>query len=197
MRSAWAALLACALALAGCAAPAPRTTLERPAGVTGADLPSAFDLAGRIAVREKERGFSGSLRWQHRPEGDELLLLTPLGQGVAQILRRPGEARLITGESQHVAPDAEGLTEQLLGWRLPLAGLAWWALGSNSPASPSTVELDGEGRVVRLMQDGWEIRYPRYVGVQGRELPGSLAASREELEIRLSVDEWILEGVAP
>jgi outer membrane lipoprotein LolB len=196
MRGVRVVLLACAAALAGCAAPAPRAILERPAGVTAADLPSAFELAGRIAVREKERGFSGGLRWQHQPERDELLLLTPLGQGVARILRQPGEVRLSTGDAQHVAADAEALTEQLLGWRLPLAGLGWWALGSNAPGSPATVELDGEGRVLRLLQDGWEIRYLRYVAVQGRELPKSLAASREDLEIRLSVDEWTLE-IAP
>ena len=128
---------------------------------------------------------------------DELLLLTPLGQGVARILSRPGEARLTAGESQHAAPDAETLTEQLLGWRLPLSGLAWWALGSNAPGSASRVELDAGGRIARLTQDGWDIEYLRYVAVEGRELPGSLEARRPGLEIRLSVDQWTLEGSAP
>ncbi|HEX6829543.1 MAG TPA: lipoprotein insertase outer membrane protein LolB [Burkholderiales bacterium] len=187
-------LLACAMALAGCAAAPPHATLERPAGVTAADLPPRFELSGRVSVHEKERGFSGGLRWQHDPERDTLLLITPLGQGVAEILRLPGEARLTTPDSQHVAPDAETLTEQLLGWRLPLAGLAWWALGSNAPGSPAKLELDDEGRVTRVLQDGWEIRYLRYVAVEGRELPGSLAASRETLEIRLSVDQWNIKG---
>jgi len=190
-------LLACALGLAGCAALEPRAILERPAGTAAEGLPLRFELSGRIAVRQEERGFSGNLRWQHRPGRDELLLLTPLGQGVAHILREPGEARLTAGESQHVAPDAETLTEQLLGWRLPLSGLSWWALGSNAPGSSSRVELDSGGRIARLAQDGWDIEYLRYVVVDGRELPKSLAARRQGLEIKLSVDEWNLEGEAP
>lgn len=190
-------LLACALGLAGCSALEPRATLERPAGTTAEGLPREFEISGRIAVRQDERGFSGNLRWQHRPERDEILLLTPLGQGVAHILRQPGEARLTAGEAQHVAPDAETLTEQLLGWRLPLSGLSWWALGSNAPGSASRVELDGAGRISRLTQDGWDIEYLRYVEVEGRELPKSLAARRQELEIRLSVDQWTLAGGAP
>ncbi len=190
-------LVACALGMAGCAAVEPRATVERPAGAAAEGLPRQFELFGRIAVREGERGFSGNLRWQHQPERDELLLLTPLGQGVAHILRQPGEARLTAGEARHTAPDAETLTEQLLGWRLPLSGLAWWALGSNAPGSASRLELDAAGRIQRLDQDGWDIEYLRYVAVGGRELPGSLAARRGGLEIRLSVDEWLLEGAAP
>lgn len=196
MRLTRALLLACALAFAGCAAPPARNMVELPAGATVPGLPSAFDLFGRISVRESERGFSGGLRWQHRPERDELMLFTPLGQGVAEILSQPGEARLTTADARHVAPDAESLTERLLGWRLPISGLAWWALGSNAPGSPARAELDAEGRVLRLFQDGWEIRYLDYVAASGRELPKALAASRDALEIRLSVDEWTL-GEAP
>lgn len=184
-------LLGCALALAGCAAAPPRNLVDLPAGTTAPGLPSHFELFGRISVREAERGFSGGVRWQHSPERDELLFTTPLGQGVAEIVSGPGEARLTTANARHVAPDAESLTERLLGWRLPLAGLAWWALGSNAPGSPAKAEFDADGRMARLYQDGWEISYLGYVaGSSGRALPRTLEATRESLEIRLSVDDW-------
>lgn len=183
-------LLACALALAGCAVAPPRNLVDLPAGTTVPGLPSSFELIGRISVREAERGFSGGVRWQHGPDGDELLFSTPLGQGVAEIVSRPGEARLTTPSARHVAPDAESLTETLMGWRLPLAGLAWWALGSNAPGSAAKAELDADGRVARLYQDGWEISYLDYVTASGRALPRTLEASRESLEIRLSVTDW-------
>jgi outer membrane lipoprotein LolB len=191
MHSTLRALLpACALALAGCAAAPPRNLVDLPAGTTAPGLPASFELIGRISVREAERGFSGGVRWQHGPEGDELLFSTPLGQGVAEIVSRPGEARLTTAGARHVAADAESLTEKLMGWRLPVAGLTWWVLGSNAPGSPATAELDAGGRVARLYQDGWEISYLDYVTASGRALPRTLEASREALEIRLSVTDW-------
>lgn len=182
------------MVLAGCAAAPPRAALERPAGSAVEGLPAAFELSGRIAVRREEQGFSGNLRWQHRPGRDEIWILSPLGQAAARITVQPGEARLdpAEGEAQQ-APDAETLTERLLGWRLPLSGLQYWILGSNSPESPSVVEIDGEGHIARLVQDGWDIEFLRYADAGGRLLPKTLAVEREGLSIRLTVDEWILD----
>ena len=50
--------------------------------------------------------------------------------------------------------------------------------------------------MLRLLQDGWEIRYLSYAEVEGRALPRTLEATREALEIRLSVDDLNL-GAAP
>ena len=47
-----------------------------------------FSLAGRIAVRSGSEAFTGNIAWRHAQGGDEILLSTPTGQGVAQILRQ-------------------------------------------------------------------------------------------------------------
>jgi outer membrane lipoprotein LolB len=184
--------------LSGCAAVAPRPGIERPAGETVQGLPDAFELTGRIAVRHDDQGFSGGLRWQHRPGTDVILVLTPLGQAVARITREPGEARLESGEGDpQRAPDAETLTERVLGWRLPVSGLQYWVLGSNSPAASSVVEFDADGRLVRLTQDGWDIEYLRYTETDARPLPRTVAMRRGSLSIRLNVDEWNLVASGP
>src|SRR5207237_8946347 len=67
-RAVWAlALLACACA---------QVELKPPSTVD-------FDLAGRIAARYGNEAFTGNIGWRHAGGGDELLISTPLGQGVA------------------------------------------------------------------------------------------------------------------
>ena len=68
-RAVWAlALLACACA---------QVELKPPSTVD-------FDLAGRIAARYGNEAFTGNIGWRHAGGGDELLISTPLGQGVAR-----------------------------------------------------------------------------------------------------------------
>ena len=54
------------------------------------------------------------------------------------------------------------LTEQLLGWRLPVSGLADWIEGRPVPQRFARIERDGE-RIVLFEQDGWVIRLSEYL----------------------------------
>jgi outer membrane lipoprotein LolB len=56
---------------------------------------------------------------------DEILLFTPLGQAVAEITKDQEGVRLITSKLEaFYADDVESLTEEMLGWRLPLRWIA-------------------------------------------------------------------------
>ncbi|GIX27786.1 MAG: hypothetical protein KatS3mg123_1667 [Burkholderiales bacterium] len=178
--AAWAALL-----LAACA------SLPEPAGGPPATM-DAFFLAGRIGVRHGEEGFNGGVRWTHTPARDELWIVSPLGQAVARVTGAGGAVTLVTSEGRaYQAADAASLTREVLGWELPLGGLAYWATGRPDPASPGEARYDGAGRLMSLVQDGWEIRYLAYADeAEGRALPRTLSARRGELEIRLTIDQW-------
>jgi len=144
-------------------------------------------------VRHDEEAFTGNLRWEHLPSRDELWILTPLGQAVAHIVREPGSARVkIQDQPEQRATDVEELTARMLGWRLPLAGLEHWVLGVSAPGTPSRIELDADGRISRISQDGWTVEYLRRSEEFGLNLPTTLALRREGLEVRLSVHEWNL-----
>lgn len=178
--AAWAALL-----LAACA------SLPEPAGGPP-DTLAAFSLAGRIGVRHGGEGFNGGVRWTHTPARDELWIVSPLGQAVARVTGADGAVTLITSEGRvYQAADAASLTREVLGWELPLGGLAYWATGRLDPASPGEARYDGAGRLMSLVQDGWEIHYLAYAGeAEGNALPRTLSARRGELEIRLTIDQW-------
>lgn len=149
--------------LAACA----QVEIKPPAGAL------EFDLAGRIAARSGNDAFIGNIAWRHVSTGDELLISTPTGQGVAQILRQGDAVVLKTAEGrEYRAADSESLTERVLGFRLPLEGLADWVQGKPSPA---------------LESRGWRIEYQEY---DAQRRPTRMRLSNQGVELRLAISQW-------
>jgi len=168
------------LALSACAELTPRK------GAEGIE----FELTGRIAMRYGEGGSSGNLAWRHARHDDEMLITSPLGLGIARITRQ-GDAVTVTASDGRIyqARDAETLTEEVLGFRLPLAGLADWVRGRAAPG-PAEHTRDAQGRLTRLVQDGWSIDYLAYA--PDGALPSRLRLTYPGLELRLAIGEWRL-----
>lgn len=177
-----------ALALFGCAAPLPR---EVPLPGSDPALIKGFQLSGRVAVKYDGQGFSGGLRWQRNGETDDVLILSPLGQGVARI-ERDAKGVTLTAPDQrpYRAKNTAELTQQVLGWRLPLDGLRYWTLGVAAPASTAIREVDADQHLSRLTQDGWRIDFLGYTRFDGTDLPGKIVLQRDEVEVKLVIDLW-------
>lgn len=156
-----------------------------------------FRLEGRISVKSGEQSFSGGIRWQHDGLHDEVLLTTPMGQGIARLQREPDRVRLITAEGrEYMANSGEALLVQVLGVKFPVEGMLHWVIGLPRPQTGYALGWDEAGRVTRLEQDGWRIEYARHQSQAGRWLPGRIFARRDEdLEFRLVVDRWQLPQV--
>ena len=175
-----AARLLCAAAisllLAACAAPQFRQSADN----------VVFDLTGRIAVKYRNDAASGNLAWRHSADADEMLITSPLGGGIGRIVRTKDLVTLTTSEGHDVsARDAEALTEQVLGFRIPLMGLADWVRGRPGPGEARTT-TDAEGRLAELEQSGWKIEYLAWEG----KLPARLRLTYPGVELRLAISEW-------
>ena len=174
------ALFSVCLLLAGCA-----TIQEQPAGPIG----DAFYLSGRVSVKYGSEAASGRITWQHDAAGDELLFSAPLGQGVARIVWRDAVASLTTSDQKlYQAGDVETLTEQVLGWRLPLAGMPDWVRGRAAAGAAAQTQADGSQRLTQLRQSGWLVEFLDYASENG--LPSRLRLSRQDVELRLVIDQW-------
>lgn len=149
-----------------------------------------FSLNGRISISYRGERNSAGLHWSHLTQSDEILLLTPLGQTVARIVSDAQHATLDQGGQHYQAKDAETLMTQTLGWQLPLKGLHFWVLGKAAGDSPAQVEYDEQGRISVLHQAGWEVRYLSYADAKPDSLPSRLQLSREDLQVKLFIDEW-------
>jgi outer membrane lipoprotein LolB len=146
-----------------------------------------FDLAGRLAARYRGEAFTGNIAWRHAPDFDEMLITSPFGAGVARIVRQGDSVVLTTAEpKEYRATDAETLTEEVLGFRVPLSGLADWVRGRPSPESPAAAESSPEGRLLKLQQRGWEIEYQEYDG----KLPSRMRLTYPGIELRLAISQW-------
>ncbi len=132
-----------------------------------------FDLLGRIAARYRDDGFTGNVNWRHAAVGDEMLITTPLGQGVARIVRQGDAVQLTTADGKEFrAADSESLTERVLGFRLPIEGLADWVQGKPSPT---------------LESRGWKVEYLQR---DEQNRPRLMRMTYQGVEVRFAVSEW-------
>lgn len=146
-----------------------------------------FELSGRLAARSGADSFTGNLSWRHASNADEIIISSPLGQGVARILRQGDEVVLTTAERrEYRAKDAESLTERTLGFRLPLDGLADWVRARPSTESPAQAQFQSDGKLMVLQQRGWKIEYLEYQGAR----PGVIRLTYPGVELRLAISAW-------
>mgnify|MGYP001610807259 CR=1 FL=1 len=150
-----------------------------------------FEFAGRIAVRHGEQASSGNVAWRHMRGSDELLITTPVGGAVARIVRDHNGVTLTgAGGDEHRAADAESLTERVLGFRLPLEGLADWVRARPSPGASAVAQYDLTGRLASLEQGGWRIEYLDYESARAGAMPTRMRLHYPALELRLAIHDW-------
>lgn len=133
-----------------------------------------FNLDGRIAVRQGEQREYVNIAWRHDTQRDNILLTTPLGQGVAELSRDDSGAKLVTADRREVsAPDWEELAARVLGVRLPLNDLPKWLTGHRpDPGS------------------GWQIEYIDYQSEAADALPTLIELKRDDIDVQVKIDEW-------
>ena len=197
-------VLLVSLVLLGCA------SVDRPP--VRQDVGALFELDGRMAIRYQEKGYTVSINWRHADVSDDVVLTGPLGQTVAVLSAVPGKVQLNVPEQKFEAPAPESLTERVLGWRLPLAGLVYWVQAKAAPLQPATETRNAQGRLLRLAQAGWDIRYLDYDSDAASALPrritltqdaetaleaGVTPVSARNLEIKLIIDQWSPATLAP
>lgn len=182
VRRTWLAAIALPLVLLGCAVAPP--AIER-----------AYN--GRFVAMADAKGrpssVSGRFTVEVRGRLQVIDLATPVGTTVARIEIEPGRATATGPQMQTVTgPDADELVQRLLGWPLPVSGLADWLEGRPEPTRPArTAKLDG--RTSTIEQDGWTIRIEAYSAATSR--PSRLALDRPMVDgnpavsVRLVVDD--------
>ena len=147
----------------------PVATPERPA----TDDIRAFAFNGRIAVKQGETRYYAKVDWRHDEAQDAIILTTPIGQGVAEIVRDAAGARLtLADRRRYEAPDWSTLAQQLFGFHLPLAGSERWLLGNTLPV------------------EGWLLTVHEREGDQPDGLPTLLELERDDITVRIKIDDW-------
>ena len=197
-------LLAAALLVSGCSSLPSKTQpggIEQSATQTGAGLNQRhlasiehiqdFNIEGRIGVHTDGRGVSGTIHWKHVNNKDDIALFSPMGGKMADVKSTDGNVTLTANDGKtYTAADAETLTQQTLGWRLPVSNLADWVVGRPTNDAIEQITWDYTGKLTKLTQDGWEIQYLEYRQASGVQLPSKLALRNPKLYMKFIVERW-------
>jgi outer membrane biogenesis lipoprotein LolB len=166
-----AAAFIAALALAACAtAPAPQPLPQLSA------IPVAFEVNGRLAVRQGDRSDIAKLRWTRRPGTDVWAIASPLGNEVARVESDARGATLIRGGAapREHAQSFQALTERVLGVALDPNLMAQWLHG----VAPSGAPGD------------WNVTLEETQAAGAIDIARRLTARRGDVVVRLVVDEY-------
>jgi outer membrane lipoprotein LolB len=151
-----------------------------------------FALRGRVAVAAGGEGFNASLRWTQDGARSQVTLEGPLGVGGAQLTASGDDLTVITSRGERIeSAAAHAALAARLGFDPPLPALRYWVLGVPDPAQPASESLDpAQQRLSALTQDGWHVEYQSYGSAGGETLPARMTLQRDEVRVRLLVDDW-------
>lgn len=152
---------------------------------------SAWKLEGRAAFLHEDERWTASLVWQQVQQQFDIHLIGPLGQGRLHMQGGPGLVTATAADGQkHMASNPDELMLKTTGMTVPVQALQHWIVGLPSPLSEYDVDLNAEGRLQVLEQDGWHIRYDRYKAIDGVSLPGKLVMKRAGYTVKLVLKQW-------
>lgn len=169
------ALLVClAVLLAAACAELP----QQSATASGLGPPlQRFTAEGRISLRQGDRRDHLRFSWNHAPGSDVVLLMSPLGQGLAELTRDAAGARLVQPNQATISADTlPQLALRVFGTPLPLEAMAEWLRGAQ-PAMGGEI-------------DGWRVVITDTSPFRQHRLLRIMEARRDDVELKLLVDEW-------
>ena len=153
-----------------------------------------FTAAGRVAARvtgDTKRGFSGGFAWTHKPGGDIVELLTPLGQIAARVSMTTAGAEIELPDGRRMATsDPDRFLADTLGVALPVAALSYWLQAVPVALTPFRAEADAMGRLATLWQNGWQIQFNAYADETRNANPTRIQLSQGDIEVRMIISVW-------
>lgn len=183
-----------AILLASCAAPRLRPDGGRMDGLMQREqnllAHRDWSLQGRMAISGPDDSGSGSLAWTQNGETFRFALTAPVS----------GKTWTLSGDDQHA--ELSGLRAQAvlgssaaeilgreLGWKVPIAELAYWVRGIRAPGK-AEVDFTADGLPVEIRQAGWTIEFRDYESTHDPVLPRRIFASNGDYKVRLVIQRW-------
>lgn len=148
-----------------------------------------FLATGRVT--SSELSLRADLRWQQSANGSfELRLAGPFGAGAVELRGTKAAVEVRSSEGVECTLDPEGWIRNTYGWSLPINGLRYWVLGLPIPGKPSTRELNADGRLARMSQNGWTLEYTEYRRQGEYDLPRRFEIDNGQVRLKLLIDRW-------
>lgn len=149
--------------------------------------------SGRAAINNGVESWHVNLLWLQQGDNYQIRLFGPFGAGQVQLMGNNEQAELLTSDNERFySHNIDTLLYERTGVKMPVAELRYWLIGLPSPGGKDAASIDKHGRLSRLQQGDWRVRYKRYVPVNGLVLPRKIFADKQDLDVRVVIDEWKL-----
>ncbi len=191
-----AASLAALVLHAGCAT-LPTPALPGTPGVSSWDGRFAVTLTPADGSAVQRSGGRFSLTTSSR--ASELELVSPLGATLAMARVDASGATLATADGKRwSAENAEALTEQALGWRVPVQRLPGWLRGEVARPLQTEPAPGGGSRLVHGVDGDWDVRIEQWgeqrpermtVRWPAGDAPAEGSPGVRAIELRLAIDD--------
>jgi outer membrane lipoprotein LolB len=152
----------------------------------------AWQVEGKIGLRENGRGSSAAVSWQQQQDHYSLRLSGPLGIGTVLVDGSDAGVEVHSKDGVFAAATPEALLAELTGWHIPITALRYWARGLPAPGMPVVGQKVDAGRIASLQQGGWQIDYESFTVVDGLWLPAKMRMTRPETRLTLLYKHWQL-----
>ncbi|MDR1529293.1 MAG: lipoprotein insertase outer membrane protein LolB [Burkholderiales bacterium] len=152
-----------------------------------------FAMQGRFSAQAGDDVYVAAFDWRHAPPRDAIDFVSPLGNRIASLTRDEKEIVIMRGNDNRgvwQGSDLQTLTQETLGFPLPVDGLIFWIRGIPTPRKTNGIALDAQGRLAQLKQEGWVIDY-QYARTDAA-LPLQIDARYgETISLRIRIDAWL------
>jgi len=155
-----------------------------------------WEAKGKLGVRSPKENGSANLIWQQANANYRIHLSGPLGAGATTISGSPGGVSLQRGSDPAVlASDPAQLTEQLMGWPLPVSEMFYWVRGLAAPGAVAGQQKNAQGLLQSLQQSGWQLNFSGYQSVGPYQLPSRIKAATNNaagpVSVTVVIKEWL------
>jgi outer membrane lipoprotein LolB len=143
----------------------------------------------------RPQSLQGRFEWRQNGHVIDIDLLSPLGQTAARISIVPGLAKIqLSGKETKVAGNITELTEQTLGWALPVSGMRDWLQGFSRSQTSQLQTASPNGTAI-FDTDGWRIQYVSWQENEVSVYPKRIdlvrtALNATPLSLRIVIDHW-------
>lgn len=154
-----------------------------------------WEAIGKMGVRSPRENGSANLTWLQAGDNYRIHLSGPLGAGATVISGSSAGVSLQRGSDPAVfAANPAQLTEQVMGWPLPVAEMFYWVRGLPAPGAASGQQKNAQGYLQSLQQSGWQLSFGEYTKAGPYTLPTRIKASTSNqagpVSVTVVIKEW-------
>ncbi len=152
---------------------------------------SNWKLNGRLAITDNAEVWHLTVNWQQQDQNYKIHLSGPFGAGAVLLKGDDLGVIIKTSDNTTFATDAEQMLYEQTGVKIPIQSLFYWIRGlPSSKLTVSSQSIDEYGRLKKLSQNDWIIRFKRYKKNNDIYLPSKVFLKQGSLDIRFVIEEW-------